>query len=141
MNKTGLIVALILAFTLVGNASMTTQAEEKVEPEDRDWPSYVYDGDTTVEMHMRCREAYDILEKRMQTVFDQLLAEIDDEADALAKQNQQDWQQYALSKRSFDADIYRGGSLAGPTAGVSYISELCRRIKELQHAIEDRRPN
>ena len=141
MKKMGLAALLIPALFLLTLYLPATEADNKTRPEDRDWATYVFDGSSTADMNGRCLEAYATLEQRMDNVFKQLLSEIDDEADALAKQNQEDWQRYALSKRSFDADIYRGGTLSGPSAGISYISELCRRIKELNHAIEARQPH
>ena len=85
--------------------------------------------------------AYDDIQRDRNAgaVLKQFYKELDDEGDQLLRDSQEAWLQYATAKRSFAADTYRGGTLAGPVAGLSYIEESSRRIRELLSSIEDRK--
>lgn len=150
MHKIALIALALFATTLLGFAPLVgdeskerlpEQPETKdLPPEDRDWAGYVFDADSTAGMNKRLAEAQKLLKSRMQGLIDQLATDLDDEGDRLLMRSQSDWKQYALSNSAFDADAYRGGTLAGPTGGMSYTDKLCKRIKELNQAIEARKP-
>ena len=123
-----------------GPASSNAQAEHAELAEDKDWQAYVGDADTTLDMNKRCSEAIAALEQRVQALLDSLYADMDDQADALLKQNQAEWQRYAQSKRALDADTFRGGSFAGVNAGLGYVATCKDRIEELKSLTEARKP-
>jgi len=140
MNKLALTALSLCCIAMLGIAPLAPEREDIPLPEDRDWTGYIGDGTSTRDMANRALEGYDILGARMQGFLDKLYDDLDDEGDALLKQNHKDWETYAKSKRSFDADVYRGGTLSSVVAGMSYCDELCRRIKELKVAIKAREP-
>ena len=140
MNKLALTALAFCCAAMLGIAPLTGKPDAPL-PEDRDWPGYIGDGDTTRDMVDRALEGYDVLGKRMEKLLDTLYADLDDKGDALLSQTQSNWEAYAKSKRSFDADVYRGGTLSSVVAGVSYCGALCERINELKIAISAREPN
>lgn len=132
MNKIALVTVALCAAALLGFAPSIQQDEADVLPEDRDWLEYIFDGNSTADMRDRCSEATGVLNKRMYLLLEEFYATLDDEGDALLKQNQKDWLAYAKSKQSLSADAYRGGTLAGPASSASFVKESCRRITELK---------
>lgn len=129
-------IVLLSASTKTDRTAIAEDNKAQTLPEDKDWTAYVVDGDTTAAMNTRCLEGYKVLDKRMAQVLEAFYESLDDEGDTLLKENQEAWHAYALTKRSLAADKYRGGTLSGPVAGLSYIAENCRRIKELQTTME-----
>lgn len=131
---------MLLCAATLGIAPLAQDKPDIPLPEDRDWTGYIGDGHSTRDMGDRALEGYDVLGERMNELLNALYEDMDDEGDALLKQTQQHWEAYAKSKRSFDADVYRGGTLSSVIAGMSYCYALCDRIKELKVAIKAREP-
>jgi len=101
-------------------------------PEDRDWQSYIRNGQTTADMSDRAVEALEELRKRMQVVLNQIKEEADEQEERLLEANQRAWLQYAESKARYVADKYRDGSLALILYGQTLMTEMQHRIHELQ---------
>lgn len=129
------------AAATLGLSSDQNETNKQQPPaEERDWDAYAQEQTTTLGQVRRYDEAVDRLEARLEQLLGRLYDVMDDDADALLRTNQADWQRYMESKSAWDADVYRGGSLSRVAGLRSVVHEYCRRIDELKQATQARKP-
>lgn len=125
--KTAIILLLLLVL-----AAAYSFGQEKKKPEP------CADAQTQAEMNICWGKEYKAADARLNQVYRQLVAKLDDEEKAQLKNAQTAWLKYRDANCDFVADQYKGGSIRPMIDAICLADVTNNRTKELSAQIKDR---
>jgi hypothetical protein len=129
------IISGILLVSLIGCRSLSQE-----NPESKDWHAHIQEGENNYQMKMKASEAVNALKKRTEDLIAAHQQHLDEQADALLRAEQNQWEVWAKSRASLISDTYRGGTHESLAYGYELVDLYLRRIDQLKQLEEDLKP-